>query len=146
MSERWRCDSCGQDIESVEDGWVEWLTDMRSNEGYGMRLVHYDERCMYNEAYERSTNNSSPLDMHLSHFYSEDGFIRLLEMISDGQFKNNDTVLEMIKRLFVKDYEIARLYFSAAISEGYFEPNTKPGFYHTSDIQRTMDYIRDEGI
>ena len=76
----------------------------------------------------------------------QDGLIRLLEMISDEDFKNNDEVLEIIKRLFVDNYEIARLYFSAAISEGYFEPNTKANFHHTSDIQRTMDYIRDKDI
>ena len=49
MSVRWRCDSCGRDIESVEDGWVEWLTERDSNKGYGMRLVHHDEKCMYDE-------------------------------------------------------------------------------------------------
>lgn len=25
MSEKWRCDSCGQDIDSVESGNIEWL-------------------------------------------------------------------------------------------------------------------------
>ncbi len=84
--------------------------------------------------------------MQLSSSNPQDELISLLEMISDGQFENNDKVLEVIKRLFITDYEVARLYFEDAISEGYFEPNTKPGFYKTSDIQRTMDYIRDEGI
>lgn len=146
MSVRWRCDSCGRDIESVEDGWVEWLTERDSNKGYGMRLVHHDEKCMYDDRYEHFQNNASVSDMHLSYFNSQDGLIRLLEMISDEDFKNNDEVLEIIKRLFVDNYEIARLYFSAAISEGYFEPNTKANFHHTSDIQRTMDYIRDKDI
>lgn len=145
MSERWRCDSCGKDINSVEEGWIEWLSDINSKKCYGMRIVHHDERCMYNEKYEYHQNKNSVPGMHLSYFNSPDGFIRLLEMISDEDFQNNDEVLEMIKRLFVKDYEIARRYFSEAISEGYFEPNTKPDFYHTSDIQSTMRYIKHNG-
>ena len=146
MSERWRCDSCGQDIDSVKDGWVEWLKDIDTQKLYGLRIVHQDERCMYNYRYEKSENNASISDMHLSSFYSQDGLTYLMEMISDGQFKNNDEVLEVIKRLFIPDYEVARLYFRDAISEGYFEPNTKPGFYKTSDIQRTMDYIKEASI
>lgn len=43
--------------------------------------------------------------------------------------------LEVIKRLFIPDYEVARLYFRDAISEGYFEPNTKENYHHTLDIQ-----------
>ncbi|WP_321379132.1 hypothetical protein [Trichococcus shcherbakoviae] len=146
MSEIWRCDSCGKDINSVEAGWVEWLRDRDSDKYYGMRIVHHDEKCMYNDRYEHFENNNSVLDMHLSSFYSQDGHISLLELISDGQFKNNDEVLEVIKRLFIPDYEVARLYFRDAISEGYFEPNTKENYHHTLDIQRTMDYIRHEGI
>lgn len=146
MSERWRCDSCGQDIDSVGDGWVEWLRNIGSQKLFGLRIVHHDKRCMYNGRYEQSENNAVPLDMHLSSFYSQDGLISLLEMIGDGQFENNDEVLEVIKRLFIPDYEVARLYFRDAISAGYFEPNTKAGFHHTSDIQRTMDYINETGI
>ncbi len=146
MSQRWQCDSCGKDINSVEEGWIEWLSDINSKKCNDMRIVHHDERCMYNENYEYHQNKNSTPGTHLSYFNSTDGFIRLLEMISDEDFQNNDEVLEIIKRLFVKDYEIARRYFSEAISEDYFEPNTKALFYHTSDIQRTMDYIKKEGI
>lgn len=146
MTERWRCDSCGQDIDSVEDIRVEWLRKMDTQKLFGLRIVHNDKRCMYNAHYEQSENNALPSYMQLSSSNPQDELISLLEMISDGQFENNDKVLEVIKRLFITDYEVARLYFEDAISEGYFEPNTKPGFYKTSDIQRTMDYIRDEGI
>ena len=95
---------------------------------------------------KKSGNNSTALGTPLSHFIHMIGLISLLELISDGQFKNNDEVLEVIKRLFIPDYEVARLYFRDAISEGYFEPNTKENYHHTLDIQRTMDYIRQEGI
>ena len=101
---------------------------------------------MYDGMREKNVNNVSVPWRPLTTAYSQDGMIDLLELISDNEFKNNDDVLEVIKRLFIPNYEIARFYFKEAISAEYFEPSTKQGFYRTSDIQRTMDYIRDEGI
>ena len=149
MSEKWRCDSCGQDIDSVESGNIEWLRkEVRSgiHECYGMRIVHNDSKCMYDGMREKNVNNVSVPWRPLTTAYSQDGMIDLLELISDNEFKNNDDVLEVIKRLFIPNYEVARFHFEEAISFDCFEPNTKPGFYRTSDIQRTMEYIRDEGI
>ena len=80
----------------------------------------------------------------LEFYTGQDGFMQLLTLISDGGFESNDEILEVIKRIFVKDYEKARFHFKAAISERYFEPNTKAGFHTESDIQSTLDYINKE--
>lgn len=150
MVDKWYCDSCGQVIESVDQGWVENLSK-RSEDGssykrYCLRIVHRKEECMYNDKHVFRESRATVQCMPLSSYASQNGFMELLALISDGEFENNDEILEAIKRVFVKDYEKTRLHFKAAISEGYFEPNTKAGFHTESDIQRTMDYIKDESI
>ena len=36
----WICDKCGKKIESIEDGWVEWMTLVGENHSKNMRIVH----------------------------------------------------------------------------------------------------------
>jgi hypothetical protein len=52
-------------------------------------------------------------------------------------------LIELIKRLHIPGYEQARNSFDAAISDGAFEPNTKPGFYSQSNIQNTLRWIQE---
>ena len=148
MDDKWYCDSCGQVIESVDQGWVENLkkNSEGSSKSNGLRIVHNEEECKYNDDAKFREEGALVHCVPLSFYTGQDGFMQLLTLISDGEFENNDEILEVIKRVFVKYYEKTRLHFKAAISEGYFEPNTKAGFYTESDIQRTMDYIKDESI
>ena len=37
---KWSCDACGEEIDGVRSGWVEWLSPMHSNDCYGLRLAH----------------------------------------------------------------------------------------------------------
>ncbi len=141
MVDKWYCDSCGQVIESVDQGRVEnlWKCSEGKSKSYGLRIVHYEEKCMYND------------DAHLhrvplSFYTGQDGLMQLLTLISDGVFENNDEILEVIKRIFIEDYEKARFHFEAAISGEYFEPNTKAGFYTESDIQSAIEYMKNAGI
>ena len=47
MVDKWYCDSCGQVIESVDQGWVENLkkNSEGSSKSYGLRIVHNEEEC-----------------------------------------------------------------------------------------------------
>lgn len=144
MTERWRCDNCGGEIETVENGWVEWLKDRDTNKHYGLRIVHHQNECMYDEKWEFCNNNALEKSMDLEHFINQDGLMTLLSFISYNEFRDNGEIVEVIKRLFIPDYEVTRNYFEGAIAEDYFEPNTPKNFYHESDIKRTMDYIRDK--
>ncbi|EKB55618.1 hypothetical protein [Falseniella ignava] len=146
MVESWLCDSCGRKIESVEDGWIEWLKDRSTEKLYGLRIVHHQNDCMYDDRWQFDNNNALEKNMDLEHFLNQDGFMTLLSFISENEFKDNNEVLEVIKHLFIPDYEAARHHFGGAIQEEYFEPNTLKGFYRQSDIERTMDYMRDNGL
>ena len=68
--------------------------------------------------------------------------MRLLQMLGEEDHPKED-VLEMIKRLHIPGYEAARGHFDEAISEGYFEPNTPEGYYHQSEIEATLAFIKD---
>lgn len=147
----WTCDTCGQPITSVEDGWVEWLSrslpgDDYKRQDHSLRLVHKRHAsprsntahaCYYNKDQWYQRDKSTVSDLPLSSFLDSDGLMILLEFASDGRFEL-DELIEMIKRLHIPGYDQARNSFEAAISDGTFEPNTKPGFYRQENIQDTL--------
>jgi hypothetical protein len=151
-SNRWTCDSCRQEITTIETGWVEWLVRKVDGAwiGRGLRLVHHQpyspvNRCQYNQQAERHTDGSMLLDLPLKSFLGPDGLTRLLGMLAQGELPQQD-VLEMIKRLHIPGYEQARPYFDAAIANGAFEPNTSPGYYESYDIRATLKWRAAQGI
>jgi len=146
----WTCDSCGEPIEEVGHGWVEWLTYINENNYFqrGFRLVHHctaheplDTRCQYREPLEWQRNSPIVSDLPLERFLGPDGLILLLSFIAQGTLPFEE-VLEMIKRLHVPGYEEARFHFEDAISEGIIEPRTGRGYYWMSDIEAVLENLR----
>lgn len=147
----WICDRCGQPIEKVEEGWIEWLVLQEGNSsvGKGLRLVHHFQSgsraalqsCQYNQEQERERDGSHVNDSPLEEFLGPDGLMELLSLLDLNRLPKAE-VLEMIKRLHVPGYEEARQYFDAALHEGVFEPNRPPGFYSQSDITAVLKFAR----
>ncbi|MCH5138164.1 hypothetical protein JMF89_13235 [Clostridiaceae bacterium UIB06] len=141
----WICDNCGEKIENIEDGWVEWLETKREDSIFnlyqGIRIVHRS-KCNYDQHLVYNKHNAIVGDSDLESFSGADGLIDLLSFISEGYFDNNEELLEIIKRIHIPGYEEARPYFDEAIYEGVFEPNTKPGYYTQRNIQAVLDYIK----
>lgn len=142
--EKLTCDSCGQEIKNVQDGWVEWISFAeRDKTGQGLRLVHKNSRnnslCQYDQRAEYDKHGGILSDNALEQFIGPDGLMRLLVMISENELSKAE-VLEMIKRLHIPGYDQAKNYFDEAICNGYFEPNMPPRFYWQSDIAATMKY------
>jgi hypothetical protein len=145
----WICDTCGGTIANAEDGWVEWLTRREDGKrsGRGLRLVHRwvssprtdARRCQYDGDLEFKKNKHTISDTDLPSMLGPGGLMDLLSMVSDDEVPKEES-LEMIKRLHISGYEQARRHFKRAISEGIFEPNTKPGYYNMSDIQATIEW------
>ena len=141
----WKCDTCGDAVETVETGWVEWMSQIGSkstNPRHNFRLVHHavpGKKCQYNS---RTFPEGTGLgDLPLAYFLGNDGLMNLLEYLSDSP-SSADEIIELIKRLHIPGYEEARSHFDHAIRAGVFEPNTKPGFYSLADIQRTVDWAK----
>lgn len=80
----WKCDACGGRIQSIKDGWVEFLWDMKTGAKRGFRIVHHlRPRCQYkSEAVE--TNDIAIGDHHLEVFLGVHGLARLLALADDA--------------------------------------------------------------
>jgi hypothetical protein len=149
----WTCDTCGEIIKSVEDGWVEWVQIRQPDgtaRGRNLRLVHRapasprrpNGTCQFDQRAEFRRDGGTVGDASLDEYVGADGLVTLLEMISD-QRAPTEEVLTLIQRLHVPGYEQARHHFDAAISEGVFEPNTKPGYYRVSEIDKVLKWLRE---
>lgn len=149
----WVCDACGSPIEVSTDGWIEWLLRKKDGAyvGRGLRLVHRftsspqqpHGKCQYDERVENQRDGSTVSDMELDCFLGADGLMRLLSLVAEGELPKED-VLEMIKRLHIPGYEHAHRHFERAISEGVFEPNTMPGYYHQHNINAVLQFLHRE--
>jgi hypothetical protein len=153
----WKCDQCGHPIQTVEDGWVEWLNGMTDERSEGtlheLRLVHHRnasphrERataCYHDEDEWFRTNRYTVADLPLSCFVGPDGLVTLLAWLADKRFADPNQVLEMIKRLHVPNYEAARLSFDAAIAGGAFEPRSTPTYYDQEELAAVLEWMREQ--
>lgn len=133
----WICDSCGEKIDKLEDGYLQWLNVNKSNEriSKNIKIVHHNNDCQFNEREEFLTNNATVGDMSLEYFAGPDGLTRLLEMISDNMFEDKEEILEIIKRIHIPGYEKTRPYFEKAVRENIFEPNTKLKYFVQRDLE-----------
>jgi hypothetical protein len=148
----WICDSCGSEIEDVAHGWVEWLTKYEDGKrsSRGLRLVHHcvyspregRHKCQYDGNYEYQKDGHTISDTDLKSCLGSNGLMDLLSMLSDDEAPKDD-IIEMIKRLHIPGYEHARFHFQAAINDGAFDPNTKPGFYPLRDIEATLAWAKE---
>ncbi len=116
---QWICDSCGQVIETPDDGYVEWLVESEEaafGQQYGFKIIHAGEECTcYSE--EDVSKNDAPLES----FIGNKGHLYLLSFLDVGtllmreykgaRVKNLREFVEFMRRLTVPYYEEARLYF-----------------------------------
>jgi hypothetical protein len=146
----WFCDTCGEPIETIEDGWIEWIDyqDSEGNtKGRDFRLVHVlsaspyrnqrEHGCHFDEQAEFKTDQGSVSDLPLESFLGADGLMFLLSKIDEGIISVAE-LLEMIKRLHIPGYEQARRHFDRALREGVIEQNMYPGYYTQEDISRVL--------
>lgn len=152
LPSKWTCDKCFQLIESVRDGWVEWLKvdDIMNDEASytceGLRLVHaFREnrpKCTY--VGRELMPNVTTSDGSLRGFVGGDGLMKLLSMAASTQFSNKSEVIELIKRIHVPGYEEARNYLQAAADEGVYHVNTPDGFPDQDQICAVLDWVKDK--
>jgi len=142
----WICDNCGGEIMDIKDGWLEWLSTKGDSGNYdntfGMRIVHR-VRCIYDEWKPFKELGALTMDMDLEHFAGPDGLVRLLALISRGEFKDMEEVLEIIKRIHIPGHEAARLFYDEAISEDVFDSNIRTGYYTQRNIEDVLNYIKE---
>lgn len=143
-TKHWICDSCGEKVyPNDNNGFVQWLTNYNANapNSYNIQIVHNSKSCLFTQEYVRSLGNDTMYkDMPLEYYTGTDGLMNLLEIISYNDFQDNEEVLEIIKRIHIPGYEVTRKYFTKAINEGIFEPNTKEDYYTQETINTIADH------
>ena len=116
-----------------------------------MRIVHHvpaspsgkPPGCQFNGKAEYEKDGGIIADLPLKEFLGPDGLMQLLLLLYEDELPKEE-VLEMIKRLHIPGYEIARHNFAHAINAGVFEPNRPENYYSTSDIEATIEFIKKE--
>ena len=120
---QWICDSCGSVIETPEEGWFEWYSEMNSNICTGFRIVHHDIKCQYNEQ-SLYAQRLILHDLNLTDILGDDGLGYLTDFINDSidgarKLKSISEITEIIKRVSIPYWEEARQYWKQARDIGY---------------------------
>lgn len=126
--EQFYCDTCGELINTVEEGYVEWL----SSTDYSSRQITNQEFSIIHNKRECSSRNrnDSQQSASLKDFTKEKGLVNLLSKIDCGPIHNPNfngpnisefrIYLEFMRRLTLPYYEEARKYWTEAVGDGYF--------------------------
>ena len=146
----WFCDRCGSLIEDPKHGWVEWLTkgDLERME-YGLRLVHHTlysplgpGRCQYDDQ-AVDLNDAIVSDGHLERFLGSDGLMHLLSWLERDKLPKAE-VLELIRRLHVKGYELVRRDIGRAVAEGVIYELYPDCYFPQEQINAVLDWLKAE--
>ena len=149
----WRCATCGEMIETVKDGWVEWLrvTNFTTNESrrYGLRLVHHKPAspiktyngCQYEPKEELHEHGAAVQNSALNAYMGPDGLMYLLAMLAVQKLPTEE-IVELTKRLHIPGYEQARGYFDAALVEGIVNSRFPGDFYTQEEIQNVIEWVK----
>jgi len=130
---QWICDSCGEIIERPEDGYVFWKSQNMKNREF--QIVHH-VKCNLDNSFTRS--------MDLKRFLGADGLVRLLAMLDPGPMHQPNhqcevsemrEFVEFFRRIQLPYYEEARIYWQAAIDDGFFSDANELWIYLPSTLQ-----------
>jgi len=118
--EQFRCDSCNGIIHDARDGWLEWYQIRQSGRTRGFHIVHRAERCAY-DASQMLATGKDVTRVPLCDVVGSGalGYLlrRLDSMVSGAASKPPDVrlMVETIRRLQLRYYEEARLFWSMAL-------------------------------
>lgn len=146
--EQFVCDTCGEIIDTPEQGYIEWLDDKKAGR---FNIVHHSLRsplkpsrsCYQHEnAYGRS-------DSALQDFLGSRGVVEMLSFIDVGHYHRPEyhgpdvadlrEWTEVARRLFIPHYEEARLYWDRALADGFFEGANELWPYLPETLQKLIE-------
>lgn len=141
----WLCDVCHNPIRSAREGWVEWLVPvvdeavvLQPRQARGLRLVHH-LRCMY-EASAEFERGFLTQDGHLESYVGSDGLMQWLAFLGEERFADPGEILEMVKRLFIPGYEVARHLMDAAVAANAIDPGGTPAYPDSALIELVLQW------
>ncbi len=155
---QWYCDRCGGVIASADQGWLEWLNDRGKD---GTSLVRHDFHIVHLQGYSPKAHSYGCFFYHeeahgsigLDHYAGPRGFINMMSLIDEGRHCNEEYSgpfvrdlrewAELMRRLFLPNYESARRYWSQALSDGFFEGKDDYLIYTPEGLQELIEQYED---
>ena len=128
------CDECGEVIEKVEDGWIEWFDDFE-NPIHGFRIVHYSSASPRNEQGRTCyyPESSALCDHHLRDVTGSNGLAYLLSFF-ERNLGDPKELAEIIRRIRIPHYEEARQYLAKAYNDGFVDSKD----YGQNDLKQVI--------
>lgn len=119
----WSCDTCGREISSAADGYLEWLSEPSGGMGAQFRIVHAKPKSPSDsvDGCFRHAHAKHRSDMPLSTFVGPNGLIALTALLVEERYSERPLDpqrvagwVDVFRRLHVPSYEEARSYSSLA--------------------------------
>ena len=121
--EQWICDTCGEVIESPEQGYVDWVCEPSEEDQtiHSFRIVHhanFSPRRPRGNCY-RCADGANLQSSALSEFIGVKFLVRLFDFL-EGPYLIGDTAefVDFARRLSIPCYEDASQYRGRAIDDG----------------------------
>ena len=144
--EQFICDTCGDVIESVNDGWIEWEGSYENDEAVNknFRICHHDMNC------QKLADHRHCSDLPLSEICGEKTHAFLYTHLDVGPYHkkkySKPTIVdfreyvELMRRLTIPYYEEARQWWSEATSDGYFSEANEESIYLPENLKRMIEH------
>jgi hypothetical protein len=153
---QWICDTCGELIVSIKEGWVEWLCE-NDLSVHGFRICHHYMHSPIRESdmargpscyqYDDEPHRN---DLSTDDMTGSSGMARMLSMLDVGPIADPDgearcrvkdmrNWTETFRRLFIPHFEEARQYFHAAEKDGFFAEANEVWPYTTATLKQVIE-------
>lgn len=124
--QQWICDTCGETINNVEEGYLQWLVEREGeHKKYGFHIVHHllaspkggQWGCYYEDTLDVHVG-----DLDLEHYTGVDGLSYLLTLATyRNGVRDVEEFIDIVRRIQTPYYEEARFYFDQALNDGVIE-------------------------
>lgn len=149
---QWICDTCGEIIQSPDEGYVQFIDENSEGKWSDFVIVHHAQfspRTGNNKCYREGYS-----DFPLSEFLGADGLSRLIGLIDPGEFyfkelrvprtSNFRKWVTLVRRLQTPYYEEARLYFGKAKNDGVFAGPNEVAPYRVDFLRNIIETYGEE--
>ena len=149
------CDKCGEVINSPEEGVLEWISEWNEEHqtfvNKGFKIIHQfghspnqNTGCSFYQG--RSGISDYPLRMYLNPDFGMANIISLLDVGQRHQpnftiplVENAREYAELVRRLTIEYYDEARLYWSDANNDNFFDDFNEADMYRVSKLREIIE-------
>lgn len=144
------CDSCGQVIESPNDGWVEWVGSFEDNKSVdkNFRICHHKIQC------QKLARHPHCSDLPLRDVIGNNVHAFIFTHLDVGPYHDKESrgpsivdfrqYTDFMRRLTLPYYEEARQWWNEAMKDGYFGDANEIYIYLPDNLQRMIQHYSSE--